>query len=767
MKRLALALFLLPVIFYGQITTSPPGGGGGGSGTVTHTAGSLTAGNIAIGNGSADLTVAAAVPVNLPFREVYNVKAYGATGNGSTDDSTAIQSALDACYAAGGGTVYFPSGTYKIATGLIVGAKVNSDPQSYVSLVGDSTQGVLINYAGSTSGTAITLQRDKYSNIKNIGINNTVSKGTTVGLLTTGPPSATGTQSNGNVLEQVAISGFHYGWSSSNGTSTSSEITAVHMTFTSCDYGFFNNDFNALNMTFFQLEISSCGYGIYAGTSGIHVFGGAGSANTTASFYFTNGGNNSVYDFRDESSVLFIRNDATNVTVYDCDTQSGVVNNGGVMDVRNSTIRGDFQVDNGSQNQFSGTTILSTAAIKGFSNRGENSRYSFDGCYRENVDTSLVTIPNRKGVFNNNTFYDSVSYDFTPIDANTAPTLKAGFFATTPVAQQTGNAVTALSNYGLVQSATWPDASVSFTDVTTGNSSTSNHGFLKKLDNVSTHYMDGTGNWSTPAGGVGGSPGSPAGSIQYNSAGSFAGVSGVGSDGTGFTDSNGNKMLAFSATASAVDGFTMTNGSTANPATIILSATGTDSNINIELAPKGTGNVLPTSDGSVQLGNSGTRWKFVNIYDGLGFDGDGGPRSFESAASSSLNLGHNGGLYINVSVGGGVATQGGYGFQSSYSRSGANIDTQLSRNASGVVEVNNGTPGTFRDIKLRALQSSGVTFANLPTASSGYEAYITDGLAANCGDTTCTTWGTTVTSGGGALKLLIWYNGVNWTLVGK
>jgi hypothetical protein len=34
-------------------------------------------------------------------------------------------------------------------------------------------------------------------------------------------------------------------------------------------------------------------------------------------------------------------------------------------------------------------------------------------------------------------------------------------------------------------------------------------------------------------------------------------------------------------------------------------------------------------------------------------------------------------------------------------------------------------------------------------------AYISDGLAGNCGDAACTTFGTTVTGGGGALKLLM------------
>lgn len=44
------------------------------------------------------------------------------------------------------------------------------------------------------------------------------------------------------------------------------------------------------------------------------------------------------------------------------------------------------------------------------------------------------------------------------------------------------------------------DATVTFTDITTNNSSTAKHGFLRKLDNNAAHYMDGTGAWSTPGG---------------------------------------------------------------------------------------------------------------------------------------------------------------------------------------------------------------------------------------------------------------------------
>lgn len=49
---------------------------------------------------------------------------------------------------------------------------------------------------------------------------------------------------------------------------------------------------------------------------------------------------------------------------------------------------------------------------------------------------------------------------------------------------------------------TLSDATISTTDVTTNNASTSKHGFLKKLDNDPTHFMDGQGNWSTAGGGA-------------------------------------------------------------------------------------------------------------------------------------------------------------------------------------------------------------------------------------------------------------------------
>ncbi len=46
----------------------------------------------------------------------YSVKEYGAVGDGKTKDTQAIQAAIDAAHNAGGGTVYFPPGTYLSGT---------------------------------------------------------------------------------------------------------------------------------------------------------------------------------------------------------------------------------------------------------------------------------------------------------------------------------------------------------------------------------------------------------------------------------------------------------------------------------------------------------------------------------------------------------------------------------------------------------------------------------------------------------------------------
>src|SRR5437867_3119422 len=47
---------------------------------------------------------------------VFNAKAFGAVGNGNTDDTKALQLAIDTAHNAGGGTVLLPRGAYRLNT---------------------------------------------------------------------------------------------------------------------------------------------------------------------------------------------------------------------------------------------------------------------------------------------------------------------------------------------------------------------------------------------------------------------------------------------------------------------------------------------------------------------------------------------------------------------------------------------------------------------------------------------------------------------------
>ena len=61
-----------------------------------------------------------------PFTGVFNVKLYGAKGDGATDDTAAIQTAINAMTAApAGGLLYFPSGTYRISSFLEIQGLTN------------------------------------------------------------------------------------------------------------------------------------------------------------------------------------------------------------------------------------------------------------------------------------------------------------------------------------------------------------------------------------------------------------------------------------------------------------------------------------------------------------------------------------------------------------------------------------------------------------------------------------------------------------------
>lgn len=159
-------------------------------------------------NGSTYQVLAGGIPntavigsnANLGPLGIYNVKFYGAKGDGVTDDTLAIQEAITACQVTGG-TVLFPPGEYLIsaplqvtggpsfysggvsivgsgqsATTILVSGDINAIEQTnqYPSgsdLAGFSLRDLTILYAAqATSGTAVTLYWASDVHIKNVTI---------------------------------------------------------------------------------------------------------------------------------------------------------------------------------------------------------------------------------------------------------------------------------------------------------------------------------------------------------------------------------------------------------------------------------------------------------------------------------------------------------------------------------------------------------------------------------------------------------------------
>lgn len=94
-----------------------------------------------------------------------NVKDYGAFGDGVTDDTAAIAAAL-AALPVGGGTVYFPPGTYVITAPIAI-------PRSGTRLVGDGELASILNIMATSAITAFTLTNVTNVHFEHLGIENT------------------------------------------------------------------------------------------------------------------------------------------------------------------------------------------------------------------------------------------------------------------------------------------------------------------------------------------------------------------------------------------------------------------------------------------------------------------------------------------------------------------------------------------------------------------------------------------------------------------
>jgi hypothetical protein len=112
--------------------------------------GTVDASNVSYNEGG---TGAVNRSVQDKLQESVSVKDFGAVGDGVTDDTAAIQAAIDAVQAAGGGTVYVPKGQYKTTDVIRITGKVNligANRTNVSAIVAHHTGAAILSLKGST-----------------------------------------------------------------------------------------------------------------------------------------------------------------------------------------------------------------------------------------------------------------------------------------------------------------------------------------------------------------------------------------------------------------------------------------------------------------------------------------------------------------------------------------------------------------------------------------------------------------------------------------
>ena len=215
----------------------------------------------------------------------YNVKNYGALGNGVDNDYAAIQEAIDEASITGG-TVYFPRGVYNINTALSYTAGAGGDPAARVHFAGDGIGASIIRQTASGNGLRLAGYTGEGPNP------NLYTHITDIGFVGNGSSTGQGLSVTGGAyvyVESCHFTGWGYGFYGSNFLSS---------TFVACSFRFnqrgflierivaaFSSSPNALTFINCQIGLNSLFGGWILGAGVFTMQGGAieGNGTTTAS----------------------------------------------------------------------------------------------------------------------------------------------------------------------------------------------------------------------------------------------------------------------------------------------------------------------------------------------------------------------------------------------------------------------------------------------------------------------------------------------------
>lgn len=275
--------------------------------------------------------------------EVFNVKDFGAVGDGAADDTVAIQAAVDAAGLVSPGpgtTVYLPPGTYKITSAIVWPDPAASGYYAAIGLIGDSPKTSIISYAGPTSDGGDTFNRAFA--LKLMGqtsmqcgqfslINTTGSVGTTVGVYMDSDTTGSGTVGGQCSFYDIGVSGFYVGLNFGSGEDRDiSEVFIVHPHIMNCTTGILGVGQNSITFVIQMLEAQGCEVAVkMVGAQGCHVHGGS-TANNTCDFAWDTFGAYSITGVRGEGTYALSQK-AGFTTMTGCEYKLNEPANGGYI----------------------------------------------------------------------------------------------------------------------------------------------------------------------------------------------------------------------------------------------------------------------------------------------------------------------------------------------------------------------------------------------------------------------------------------------------
>jgi hypothetical protein len=249
-----------------------------------------------------------------PFPSWANVKTnYGAAGDGISDDTAAIQKALNALGSTNP-TLYFPAGTYRITQTLTLAGQI------YVNIIGQDPANTTILWAGAAGGTMLYLNGIAYSRFDRLSFNGQGNAAVAVDQSKADSSSNyfdTGNEYADDVFENAGIGlrcGY-LGWGCAETAMLRDQFTNNTVA------GVALGNFNALDMFIWYslFQNNTVGVTNYPGAGNFHVFNSIFENSAAADVSY---GNTGVFNFRNNYSIGSKRfvsgggsNSANNITL--------------------------------------------------------------------------------------------------------------------------------------------------------------------------------------------------------------------------------------------------------------------------------------------------------------------------------------------------------------------------------------------------------------------------------------------------------------------